>query len=125
MFKTGESKVAVAILASFGLLLVTLVQDMYNVVGMAIALVAVILFVFFALAILRKPKEPRDERSERFSFLASRNGFIISILAVTAFCIFARAAGLSAYWIMDMLGTVWGVGVITYMLSYLYYHRTE
>lgn len=125
MFKIEETKVAVAILASFGLLLVSLVLDMYNVVGMAIALVAVIIFVFFALAILKKPKELRDERSERFSFLASRNGFVVSILAVTAFCIIARVARLSAYWIIDMLSAVWGVGVITYMLSYLYYHRME
>ncbi len=67
MFTTEESKVAVAILASFGLLLVTLILDMYDAVGMAIALVAIILFVFFAMAILKKPKEPRDERSERCS----------------------------------------------------------
>ena len=86
MFKTEESKVAVAILASFGLLLVSLVLDMFNVLGMAIVLVSVILFVFFARAILKKPKELRDERSERFSFLASRNRFIVSILAVAAFC---------------------------------------
>ncbi len=123
MLKVEETKVAAAIAASFGLLVVWLVLDMFNVLGLAIALIGVVLFLLFARMILKKPKDIRDERSERCSFLASRNGFVALIMAVPAYGIITLAAGLSAYQIIDSLSVVWGAGVMTYMLSYLYYLR--
>lgn len=54
MFKTEETRVAAAIAASFGLLCVWLVLDMFNVLGMAIALVAIALFMLFTRFILKK-----------------------------------------------------------------------
>jgi hypothetical protein len=125
MLKIEETKVAVAIAASFGLLVVWLVLDMFNVFGLAIALVGIILILLFARLILKKPKDLRDERSERCSLLATRNGFIALILAVPAYGIIALAAGLPAYWIIDNLSLIWGLGVMAYMLSYLYYLRKE
>jgi uncharacterized membrane protein len=125
MLKTEETKVAAAIAASFGLLTVWLVLDMFNVLGLAIALTGIVLLLLFARMILKKPKDARDERSERCSFLASRNGFVALIMAVPAYGIIALATGLSAYWIIDNLSIIWGVGVMIYMLSYLYYLREE
>jgi 4-hydroxybenzoate polyprenyltransferase len=121
--KTEESKVAMAIVLSYGLLLATMVLIEYAVAEATIILVALVLFVFFAYQMMKKPKEPRDERSERCSFLATRNGFIVSIIAIGAFMLFARAAALSAHGIVDMLSAIWGAGVVTYILSYLYYQR--
>jgi uncharacterized membrane protein len=121
MLKTEESKVAMAVLISFGLLLVTLVQTMWAMAEAVIVMIAVVLFAVFAVNIMKKPREKRDERSERCSFMATRNGFVVAVIGIAAYSVFALETTLSSHSIIDLMSAIWGAIIITYMLSYFYY----
>lgn len=121
MLKTEESKVAMAVLISFGLLLVTLVLMTWAMAEAAIVVIAFVLFAFFAVNIMKKPREKRDERSEMCSFRATRNGFIVAIIGITSYLVFARLTILSSHTIIDQMSAIWGAAVITYLVSYYYY----
>lgn len=121
MFKTEESKVAIAILLTFAVLLVTGVYPQY-VLWMTIAVVALlILLTIYTLVARKKSGEPQDERSAKCSLMASRNGFIVAVILVTLLGVTVKL-GIPIS-IDSLVQMIWGLSMATYFLSYLVYKR--
>jgi hypothetical protein len=120
MLKTEESRIAIVILLTFAALLVTGIYPQY-VLWATVALIGLIVALGVYAALTKKKGEPQDERSARCSLMASRNGFIVVTILIS---LIAAAVSLGApYSPIDMVQIVWGFGVMTYFLSYLYYKR--
>ena len=121
MLKTEESRIAIIILLTFALLLVTGVYPQYVLVLTAVLVAGGIVLGIYLWLTGKKEGEMQDERSERCSLKASRNGFVVSIV-LTALLAVAVKLG-SPLDIFEMVQIVWGLGMATYFLSYLYYKR--
>lgn len=121
MFKTEESRIAVAILATFALLLVTGIYPQY-VLWATIALTVLIIGLMAYAMLTKKPAgEVQDERSAKCSLAASRNGFVV---AIALMALLAAAVSLGApYSVITIAQIVWGLSIAVYLLSYLYYKR--
>jgi cobalamin synthase len=121
MFKTEESKIALVILLTFAVLLVTGVYPQY-VMWMTIAVIA-LLIVLAIFAVLSKKRygEPQDERSAKCSLMASRNGLIMAMVLIALLGVAVKLG--STMSIDSLVQTVWGLSVATYFLSYLAYKR--
>jgi uncharacterized membrane protein len=113
---------SVVILFTFAVLLVSGIFPQY-VLWMTIALLILIvgLAIYAKISKQKNQGEPQDERTAKCSLMASRNGFII-VTVLTA--LIAAAVRLGApYEPIDMIQIIWGFGVMTYFLTYLYYKR--
>ncbi len=121
MLKTEESRIAIVILLTFALLLVTGVYPQYVLILTAVMVAGGIILGTYLWLTGKKEGEVQDERSERCSLKASRNGFVVSIV-LTALLAVAVKLG-SPLDIFEMVQIVWGLGMATYLLSYLYYKR--
>ena len=121
MFETEESKIAVAILLTFAILLVTGVYPQY-VLWITIAIVALlVVLTIYSVLVKKRSGEPQDERSAKCSLLASRNGFIVAIALIS---LIAVATKLGATISIDSLVQMaWGWSIGTYFISYLAYKR--
>ncbi len=122
MLKTEESKVAVVIMITFAVLLLSGIFPQY-VLWITVALLVLIagLAVYAAVSKRKKRDEPQDERTAKCSLMASRNGFIVAMVLLA---LIAGAVRMGApYRPVDMVQIVWGLGITTYLLSYLYYKR--
>jgi uncharacterized membrane protein len=121
MLKTEESRIAIVILLTFIVLLVTGIYPQY-VLWMTTAIIALlILLAVYATLSKKRYGEPQDERTAKCSMRASRNGFIIAMV-LTALLAVAVKLG-SPIGIDGMVQIVWGLSMTTYFLSYLYYKR--
>lgn len=119
MFKTEESRIAVVILATFALLLITGVFPQY-VLWTTIAFIIVLLgFTAYGFLAKKKPGVTQDERSAQCSLKASRNGFATAIILMT---LLAAAVSIGApFSVIVVAQIVWGLSMAAYFLSYLYY----
>ncbi|WP_424357687.1 hypothetical protein [Methanocella sp. MCL-LM] len=121
MFKTEESKIAIVILLTFAVLLVTGVYPEY-VLWLTVAVIALlILLAIYALVTKKSKGEPQDERSARCSLLASRNGFIMAIVLITLIAVATRLGATIS--IDSLVQMAWGLSMATFFLSYLAYKR--
>ncbi len=121
MLKTEESRIAIVILLTFALLLVTGVYPQYVLILTAVMVAGSIILGTYLWLTGKKEGEVQDERSERCSLKASRNGFVVSIV-LTALLAVAVKLG-SPLGTSEMIQTVWGLSMATYFLSYLAYKR--
>ena len=120
MLKTEESRIAIVILMTFALLLLTGIYPQY-VLWATVAVIGIIIALCIYAVLTRKKGEPQDERTRQCSLIASRNGFIVAIVLLT---LIAAAIRLGApYSLVDMVQIVWGLSIMTYFLSYLYCKR--
>ncbi len=121
MFKTEESRIAIVILATFALLLVTGIFPQY-VLWMTAGLLALIAgLAVYAYLTKKQSAEVQDERSARCSLAASRNGFAVAMVLVA---LIGAAAGMGApFTVVGATQVVWGLSMATYLLSYLYYKK--
>jgi uncharacterized membrane protein len=122
MLKTEESRVGVVIMITFAVLLLSGIFPQY-VLWTTVALLFLIagLAVYASISKRKKRNEPQDERTAKCSLMASRNGFI---LAMVLLAMIAAAVRMGApYSPVDMVQIVWGLGIMTYLLSYLYYKK--
>jgi uncharacterized membrane protein len=122
MFKTEESRIAIVILGSFALLLITGVFPQYVLWG-SIALIALIVgLAAYSWLAKKKPGDIPDERTALYSLKASRNGFAAAMLLLA---LLAAAVSLGAHFsIIDVAQMAWGLSMAAYFLSYLYYKNT-
>ena len=120
MQKTEESIISIVILLTFAILLVTGIYPQYVLWATAVVVGLIVLLMIYA-AVTRKKGQPQDERTAKCSLMASRNGFVVVTVLIA---LLAAAVSLGApYSPIDMVQIVWGLGVATYMLSYMYYKR--
>lgn len=120
MLKTEESRIAIVILMTFALLLVTGIYPQF-VLWATVAVIGIIAALCIYAVLTRKKGEPQDERTRQCSLIASRNGFIVAIVLLT---LIAAAVRLGApYSLVDMVQIVWGLSIMTYFLSYMYCKR--
>ncbi len=121
MLKTEESKISIVILLTFALLIVSGMFEAY-VIWTAVALVA-LLIILWVYALLSKKRygEAQDERTAKCSLMAARNGFVVATVLI-ALMAAAFRTGINDNPI-DLVQIVWGFGIMTYLLSYLYYKR--
>ncbi|BAI62803.1 hypothetical protein MCP_2731 [Methanocella paludicola SANAE] len=121
MIKTEESRIAVVILATFALLLVTGIFPQY-VLWMTVGLIGLIVgLAIYAYLTKRKSTEVQDERSARCSLAASRNGFIVAIALIA---LIGAAVSIGApFTVIGATQVVWGLSMAAYLLSYLYYKK--
>lgn len=121
MFRTEESKMAIVILLTFAVLLVTGVYPQY-VLWMTVAVVALLIVLATYTALSKKSYgEPQDERSAKCSLLASRNGFVAAIILITLLGVTVKLGAPIS--IESLVQMVWGLSMATYFLSYLGYKR--
>ena len=121
MLRTEESRIAIIILLTFALLLMTGVYPQYVLVLTAVMVVGGIILGIYLWLTGQKEGEVQDERSARCSLRASRNGFVVSIVLTALLAVAVKLGSpLSTF---DMVQIVWGWGMATYFLSYLYYKR--
>jgi hypothetical protein len=121
MFKTEESRIGVVILFTFAVLLISGVYPQYVLYATAVMIGAGIITGVYMWMTGRKEGERQDERSERCSLLASRNGFVVSVVLLALLAMAVKLG--SPMDTIDMVQIVWGLGITTYFLSYLYYKR--
>ncbi len=121
MLKTEESRVAIVILFTFALLLISGVYPQYVLVTTAVMVAAGVVLGIYMWLTGKKEGERQDERSERCSLLASRNGFIVTIVLMALLAVAVKLG--SPVNTIDMIQIVWGLGMATYLLSYLAYKR--
>jgi hypothetical protein len=121
MFKTEESRIGVVILFTFAVLLISGVYPQYVLYTTAVMIGAGIITGVYMWMTGRKEGERQDERSERCSLLASRNGFVVSVVLLALLAMAVKLG--SPMDTIDMVQIVWGLGITTYFLSYLYYKR--
>jgi uncharacterized membrane protein len=72
-------------------------------------------------AVTKHKGEPQDERTAKCSLMASRNGFVVATILIALIAVGVRLG--APYSPIDMVQIVWGFGVMTYLLSYLYYKK--
>lgn len=121
MFKTEESRIGILILFTFAVLLISGVYPQYVLYATAVMIAAGIITGVYMWMTGRKEGERQDERSERCSLLASRNGFVVSVVLMALLAVAVKLG--SPMDTIDMVQIVWGLGIVTYFLSYLYYKR--
>jgi uncharacterized membrane protein len=121
MFKTEESRIGLVILFTFAVLLISGVYPQYVLYATAVMVAAGVVTGVYLWMTGRKEGERQDERSERCSLLASRNGFIVSVVLMALLAVAVKLG--SPMDTMDMVQIVWGLGIATYFLTYLYYKR--
>jgi hypothetical protein len=121
MFKTEESRIGIVILFTFAVLLISGVYPQYVLYATAVMIAAGIITGVYMWMTGRKEGERQDERSERGSLLASRNGFVVSVVLMALLAVAVKLG--SPMDTIDMTQIVWGLGIATYFLSYLYYKR--
>ena len=120
MLKTEESRIAVVILLTFAVLLVSGIFPQY-VLWATVALLGLMVVLGIYAALTKHKGEPQDERTAKCSLMASRNGFVVvTVLDSPAS---GSRSPRSPLYPIDMVQIVWGFGVMTYMLSYYYYKR--
>jgi uncharacterized membrane protein (DUF4010 family) len=121
MLKTEESRIAIVIMLTFAVLLVSGIFPQYVLWATVALLVLIAGLAVYAAISKKKHGEPQDERSAKCSMMASRNGFIVVTVLIA---LIAAAVQMGApYRPIDMVQIVWGFGVMAYFLSYLYYKR--
>jgi uncharacterized membrane protein len=121
MLKTEESRIAIVILFTFALLLITGVYPQYVLVMTSVMVAGGIVLGIYLWLTGKKEGERQDERSERCSLMASRNGFLVSIVLMALLAVALKLGSpLSTF---EMIQIIWGLGMATYLLSYLYYKR--
>ena len=121
MFKTEESRIGIVILFTFAVLLISGVYPQYVVYATALMVAAGVVSGVYMWMTGRKEGERQDERSARCSLLASRNGFVVSVVLMALLAVAVKLG--SPMDTIDMVQIVWGLGITTYFLSYLYYKR--
>ncbi len=121
MFKTEESRIAIIILFTFALLLITGVYPQYVLILTAVLVTAGIVLGIYMWLTGKKEGEKQDERSERCSLQASRNGFVVAIVLVALLAVAVKLG--SPMGTAEMIQVVWGLSMATYLLSYLVYKR--
>ncbi len=121
MFKTEESRIAIVILATFALLLVTGIYPQY-VLWATIALIILIVGLMAYAWLSKKPvREVQDERSAKCSLAASRNAFVVAMGLVA---LIGAAVSMGApFTVVAATQVVWGLSITAYLLSYLYYKK--
>lgn len=121
MFKTEESKIAIVILLTFAVLLVTGVYPQYVLWLTAAVVALMIILAIYGLVVKKKQGEPQDERSAKCSLMATRNGFIVAMILVALLGVAVKLG--STMSIDSMVQIIWGLSIATYFLSYLAYKR--
>ncbi|MGA9140616.1 MAG: hypothetical protein WBZ29_10355 [Methanocella sp.] len=121
MLKTEESRIAIVILLTFIVLLVTGIYPQYVLWMTAAIIVLLVVLAIYAALSKKRYGEPQDERTAKCSMTASRNGFIVAMI-LTALLAVAVKLG-SPIGIDGMVQIVWGLSMMTYFLSYIYYKR--
>lgn len=122
MFKTEESRIGAVILLTFALLLLAMVFDMYVVIGSTVIFLAIMLLLVFAVLTGKNIGQPKDERTALCSLNATRNGFVTAIVLMTLLTVAAQLK-ITPLTTVDVLSAAWGLSVMVYMLSYLFYKR--
>jgi uncharacterized membrane protein len=120
MLKTEESRIAVVILLTFAVLLVSGIFPQY-VLWATVAILGFMAVLGIYAALTKHKGEPQDERTAKCSLMASRNGFVVVTVLIVLIAASVRLG--APYSPIDMVQIVWGFGVMTYMLSYFYYKR--
>jgi len=106
MFKTEESRIAIVILFTFAVLLISGVYPQYVLYTTAVLVAAGVVIGVYMWMTGRKEGERQDERSERCSLLASRNGFVVSVVLMALLAVAVKLG--SPMDTIDMVQTVWG-----------------
>jgi hypothetical protein len=119
--KSEESKVAVLILLTFSLLLITNVFPQYMIMTTAAMIALGVILGIYLWATSRKSGERKDERSERCSLLASRNEFLAGIVLTALLAVLVQAG--SPVDMLSALRSIWALGMAAYFLWYLAYKR--
>jgi uncharacterized membrane protein len=120
MLKTEESRIAIVILLTFSVLLVTGIYPQY-VLWATVTLIGLIVVLGVYAMLSKKKGEPQDERTAKCSLMASRNGFIVAMVLTALVAVAVELD--SPLGVAGMIQVVWGLGMATYFLSYLYYKR--
>ncbi len=121
MLKTEESKIGIVILLTFALLIVSGIFEAYVVWATVATLALLIIFWVYALLSKKRYGETQDERTAKCSLMAARNGFVVATILIALVAATSRMG--ATYDPINLVQIVWGFGVMTYMLSYLYYKR--
>jgi hypothetical protein len=119
--KSEESKVALVLLLTFALLLITGVFPQYVLASTLVMVTLGILLGLYMWRTGRKSGDRKDERSERCSLLASRNAFMVMTL-LTAFATVLGQLGTDLSMLYP-LRSIWALGMAVYFLSFLVYKR--
>lgn len=121
MLKTEESRTAIVILLTFGVLLVTGIYPEYVLWATIAAITLLIAFTISTALARKRYGEPQDERSAKCSLIACRNGFTAAMILTALLAVSVKLG--SPLGIDGMIQIVWGLSVMTYFLSYLAYKR--
>lgn len=120
MLKTEESRIAITVIATFALLLVTGIYPRYVVYATLVLAALVMVLVAYSMRKGSAGDKP-DERTAKCSLAASRNGFIVAIVLMT---LLGAAVSIGApISVIAVTQIVWGLSMAAYFLSYLYYKR--
>ncbi len=100
MLKTEESRIAIVILLTFAVLLVSGIYPQY-VLWATVAVLGLMVVLGIYAALTKHKGEPQDERTAKCSLMASRNGFVVVTVLIV---LLAAAVRLGAPYGPDRYG---------------------
>jgi hypothetical protein len=132
LFRTEESKIGMVYLVTGVVMFVTSLSYAGEtapfmvpivIAGSAVVLLIVLAAMVYEMKVSKERPEIQDERSALCSLKATRNAFVIALLALAVYMIFGwLGAPLEK---IQALQAVWGFALTGYTVSYFYYKRVH